>query len=68
MEPTVQPRREACFLEDLIDTHGLVELGKSKATRPGDGIHSIIDLTMASAGTASRVVKWRYRTYFLSEI
>ena len=52
-------RRNVGFIEDFIDIHELKILKIDTATRPSDGIHSIIDLTLATPSTQSHVAGWR---------
>ena len=52
-------RRNARFLEELIETHDLEVKNNSQATRPESGIHSIIDLTLTTPGASPFCQNWR---------
>ena len=45
-------RRDARFLEELIETHNLEVKNNSQATRPESETYSIIDLTLATPGAS----------------
>jgi hypothetical protein len=58
--PLCGEARDQVFLEDLMDTYGLVVHNTDQATRPSSTtIHSIIDLTLTSPGLAGGVRGWR---------
>ena len=52
-------RRNARFLEELIETHDLEVKNNNQATRPESGAYSIIDLTLATPGATPFLQDWR---------
>ena len=57
--PACSQRRDARFLEELINTHNLQVLNDERATRPASTCHSIIDLTLATPEVANFCQDWK---------
>jgi ribonuclease HI len=57
--PQCEQRRDAAFLEELIDAHELHVKNDGQATRPVSKCHSVIDLTLATPEAAPYCKDWR---------
>lgn len=60
--PLCRERRNATFLEDLVEAHELQVLNDGMATRPANedsDIHSVMDLTLATPGAGPLCGGWR---------
>ena len=57
--PRCTTRRDARFLEDLIDTFDLTVLNDDSPTRLGGENHSIIDLTLANGEALAGCRDWK---------
>lgn len=56
---TRSQRRDATFLEELVETHELVVKNNGQATRPASMCHSVIDLILATPNAAPFCKEWR---------